>query len=224
MKWLDEIRFDAQGLVPVVAQDAATGEVLMLAYANADALRATLTTGTAHYWSRSRRELWQKGATSGHFQQVKELRVDCDQDAVLYLVHQTGPACHTGERSCFFRVADAQTLGPASPGGHILSRLEEIVARRDKERPDGSYTTYLFNKGIDKTLKKVGEESAEVIIAAKNGDDAELRAEAADLLFHLLVLFRQRELPLGKVWEELEARFGGPTRVPGSKATDHPHS
>jgi phosphoribosyl-ATP pyrophosphohydrolase/phosphoribosyl-AMP cyclohydrolase len=224
MPWLDEVKFDAQGLVPVVAQESRTGEVLMVAYANREALERTDATGRAHYWSRSRGEIWEKGATSGHVQEVEEIRADCDGDAVLYRVRQTGPACHTLAPSCFFRSVEEGELGPAGEGGHILSRLEAIIRRRDEERPGGSYTTYLFEKGLDKVLKKVGEETTEVIVAAKNEDPAELRAEAADLLFHLLVLLRVRGLPLAQLWTELEDRFGGPTRIPAPRATDHPHS
>jgi phosphoribosyl-ATP pyrophosphohydrolase/phosphoribosyl-AMP cyclohydrolase len=208
MSWLEQIRFDDRGLVPVVAQDARTGEVLMLAWANADALRLTRETGRAHYWSRSRGELWMKGETSGNAQEVDEVRVDCDADAVLYRVRQTGPACHTGERSCFFRAVDGNELREGDDARPVLARIEEIVAARDAERPEGSYTTYLFEQGIDKILKKVGEEATETIIAAKNGDIGELRSESADLLYHLLVLWRAKGLPLDDLWSELDRRFG----------------
>jgi phosphoribosyl-AMP cyclohydrolase / phosphoribosyl-ATP pyrophosphohydrolase len=207
--WTDEIDFDDRGLVPVVAQDAASGEVLMLAWADREALERTRTTGDAHYFSRSRQAIWRKGETSGHVQRVRAMRADCDSDAVLYLVDQTGPACHTGERTCFHR----QLLGSAEAGsgaGRVLDRLAAVVARRDEERPEGSYTTYLFEQGIDKVLKKVGEESAEVIIAAKNGSAEELRNETADLLYHLLVLLRAADLPAWEVWRTLEERFGVP--------------
>lgn len=218
MPWTESIAFDARGLVPVVAQDAATGEVLMLAWADAEALRLTRETGRAHYWSRSRGALWMKGETSGHVQEVVDVRVDCDADAVLYRVRQNGPACHTGERSCFFRAAaDDGILTEAADPRHVLARIEEIVARRDAERPEGSYTTYLFARGADKTLKKVGEEAAETIIAAKNGDRAELASESADLLFHLMVLWRQQGLPAADVWAELDRRFGAaPRPEPGA--------
>ena len=219
MPWIDQITFDDRGLVPVVAQDAGTGEVLMLAWANADALRLTRQTGRAHYWSRSRGALWIKGETSGHVQEVVDVRVDCDADAVLYRVRQTGPACHTGARSCFHRVADGSDgeLAEAPDPRPMLSRLEAIVAERERARPEGSYTTYLFEQGIDKILKKVGEEAAETIIAAKNGDNAELRSEAADLLFHLMVLWRAQGLEADEVWGELEHRFG---RAPREGSTE----
>lgn len=222
--WLEGLAFDANGLLPVVAQDARSGEVLMLAYANRDALQQTATTGRAHYWSRSRQAIWRKGDTSGHVQEVREIRVDCDGDAVVYLVHQTGAACHTGEASCFYRRVDDASLAPAAGGGHILSRITGIIARRAAERPEGSYTTYLLEQGLDKILKKVGEETTEVVIAAKNDDHQELRAEAADLLFHLLVLLEDRGLPLEEIWDELDRRFGTPSRLPSARTTDHPHS
>jgi phosphoribosyl-AMP cyclohydrolase / phosphoribosyl-ATP pyrophosphohydrolase len=220
--WIDDLSFDERGLIPVVTQDASTGEVLMLAYASRDALRLTSETGAAHYWSRSRQEIWRKGATSGNEQEVEEVRVDCDGDAVLYRIRQTGPACHTGEQSCFHRCAAGDELAAAGPAGHILPRLERIVEQRDRERPEGSYTTYLFEKGVDKILKKVGEEATETVIAAKNADRAELRAETADLLFHLLVLLRERGLPLREVWVELEARFGVPPRRTSSEPPSRP--
>jgi phosphoribosyl-ATP pyrophosphohydrolase/phosphoribosyl-AMP cyclohydrolase len=214
MPWTDQITFDERGLVPVVAQDARTGEVLMLAWANAEALRLTQQTGRAHYWSRSRGAMWAKGETSGHVQEIVDVRVDCDADSVLYRVRQTGPACHTGERSCFYRAVDgAETeLGEAADPRPMLARLESIIEERERTRPEGSYTTYLFAQGVDKVLKKVGEETAETIIAAKNGDNTELTAESADLLFHLMVLWRARGLAADDVWGELERRFGAPPR------------
>jgi len=210
--WIDQLKFDERGLVAVVAQEAATGEVLMLAWADREALERTLATGRAHYWSRSRGALWQKGETSGHVQEVREVRVDCDGDAVLYRVAQSGPACHTGQGSCFHRRVDDAGLAPAGGAGDVLSRIEEIVRAREAGRPEGSYTTYLFEKGVDKILKKLGEESAETIVAAKNPGTDELRSESADLLFHLLVLLRARGLPLAHVYAELEGRFGAPPR------------
>ena len=210
--WIDQLKFDERGLVAVVAQEAGTGEVLMVAWADREALERTVETGRAHYWSRSRGELWQKGETSGHVQEVRDVRVDCDGDAVLYRVAQTGPACHTGEGSCFHRRVEGGGLERAGGTGHVLSRIEEIVRAREAERPEGSYTTYLFDKGVDKILKKLGEESAETIVAAKNPGTDELRSESADLLFHLLVLLRARGLPLADVYDELEGRFGAPPR------------
>ncbi len=210
MTWTEGLKFDERGLVPVIAQDAATGEVLMLAWATAEALRLTAETGRAHYWSRSRGELWAKGDTSGNTQELVDVRVDCDADAVLYRVRQSGPACHTGERSCFHRVAPH--LAEAADPRPVLARVQEIVARRHAERPENSYTTYLFAAGPDKILKKIGEEAAETIIAAKNGDPAELTSETADLLFHLLVLWQAQGLSFDDVYAELDRRFGAAPR------------
>jgi phosphoribosyl-ATP pyrophosphohydrolase/phosphoribosyl-AMP cyclohydrolase len=225
MSWIDELTYDERGLLPVVAQDAGTGEVLMLAWANREAVRLTHETGRAHYWSRSRGELWAKGETSGHVQHVRDVRVDCDGDALVYRVDQQGPACHTGNRSCFYRAGDGESLGEAPDPRPVIARVDDVVARRHAERPADSYTTYLFARGIDKILKKVGEEATETVIAAKNEGTAELRSEAADLLFHLLVLFRAKGLPLEEVWGELDRRFGaaprdGSTAPPPSRSSD----
>jgi phosphoribosyl-ATP pyrophosphohydrolase/phosphoribosyl-AMP cyclohydrolase len=157
MSWLDTLKFDDSGLLPVVAQDASTGEVLMLAYANRAALEATADSGRAHYWSRSRGELWRKGDTSGHTQELVEIRVDCDGDAVIYRVRQSGPACHTLEPTCFFRRVAEGELEPAGVAGHILTRIDQIVAARAEERPEGSYTTYLFEYGMFLVLFKFVE-------------------------------------------------------------------
>ncbi len=218
MSWLDEIKFNADGLVPVVTQAASTGEVLMLAYANREALERSSLTGQAHYWSRSRQSLWMKGETSGNTQAVREIRVDCDGDAVLYRVDQIGPACHTGERDCFFRTLDGDHLTVAPGSAHILGRVDEVIATRIREPKPGSYTNYLFDAGLDKILKKVGEEATEVVIAAKNESPEDLRGEAADLLFHLLVLLRARDLPIETVWSKLETRFGRAPRDRSSPA------
>jgi phosphoribosyl-ATP pyrophosphohydrolase/phosphoribosyl-AMP cyclohydrolase len=213
MSWLDDIRFDDRGLVPVIAQDASSGEILMLAWANREALERSASSGQAHYWSRSRQSLWRKGETSGHVQAIVEIRVDCDEDTILYRVDQSGPACHTGASVCFYRAVDGETLSEASSSAHILTRIDETIAARIREPKAGSYTNYLLDSGLDKILKKVGEEATEVVIAAKNGAADELRAETADLLFHLLTLLRVRELPLDALWEELEERFGRPPRA-----------
>ncbi len=205
--WWSAIRFGADGLVPVVAQERRSGDVLMLAYADRDALARTLSTGEAHYYSRSRRAPWRKGESSGHVQRVVEVRLDCDGDAVLYRVDQTGPACHTGERTCFSSVLSEGDPAPgADPGGHPLSRLASTIARRAKERPDGSYTAKLLDRGVAKIAQKVGEEAVEVVVAATAEDEDRLAAETADLLYHLLVLLHARGVPLERVWSELERR------------------
>lgn len=197
-----KIDFSKQGgLVPAIAQDAHTGEVLMLAYMDEEAMEKTLSTGFAHYHSRSRDALWKKGESSGNVQRVVSVRLDCDRDAVLLLVEQEGNACHTGARSCFFN-----TVKDGEDDSRILFDLAEVLADRRKHPAAGSYTNYLFDKGIDKILKKVGEESAEVIIAAKNPGTEELRYESADLLYHLLVLFEEKGLDLREVFAELKGR------------------
>ncbi len=206
--WLDTLRFDASGLLPVVAQDARTGDVLMLAWASREALERTAATGDAYYWSRSRQLLWRKGDTSGHSQRIVELRVDCDGDAVLYRVDQQGPACHTGTPTCFARhLTDAGTIVPGDdPGGHLLTRLARIIADRQRERPAGSYTTSLFERGLPKISQKVGEEAVETIVAAHAESGERLASEAADLLYHLLVLLQVREVPFDAALAELAKR------------------
>ena len=228
---LSDIKFDERGLAPVVVQDARTGEVLTLAYMNAESLRRTLDTGETWFWSRSRAELWHKGATSGHTQRVVNVRADCDTDALLVAVEPRGPACHTGARTCFHQELDRATARTESGtleheqtdglnagaesslrrAGELGARLEQLYAlieQRRRERPAGSYTTYLFNQGLDKILKKLGEESAETIIAAKNEDTDALVAEASDLLYHLLVLCVERGVTLEEISTELAERSG----------------
>ncbi|MFC5401222.1 bifunctional phosphoribosyl-AMP cyclohydrolase/phosphoribosyl-ATP diphosphatase HisIE [Cohnella soli] len=218
-----QIAWNADGLVPAVVQDAVSKEVLMLAYMNEESLRLSLESGQTWFWSRSRNELWNKGATSGHTQQIVSLHYDCDGDTLLVKVRQNGPACHTGAYSCFYRegsvsgdalssqVGDPQQAQPEdrfSP----LSRLEATIAQRDAERPEGAYTTYLFEKGVEKIVKKIGEESAEVIIAAMKRDTVELRCESADLIFHLMVLLREQGIPFDDVLQELEFRHRKPVK------------
>jgi phosphoribosyl-AMP cyclohydrolase / phosphoribosyl-ATP pyrophosphohydrolase len=196
------VKFDEKGLVPAIIQDAATKEVLTLAYMNEESLAKTLETGETWFYSRSREELWHKGATSGNTQNVISINYDCDQDAVLIQVNPKGPACHTGAVSCFSeRVFEGELADY-----QILSSLEKVILERERERPEGAYTTYLFEKGVDKILKKVGEEAAEVIIAAKNRDHDELKWEAADLLYHLQVLLVEQGLPFKEVLKTLEER------------------
>lgn len=209
--WLSAVRFGADGLVPVVAQENRSGDVLMVAYADREALARTSETGFAHYFSRSRGTLWRKGESSGHVQRVREIRLDCDGDTVLYRVEQEGPACHTGSRTCFGTVvggADGQRGGEAQddPGGHLLSRLARVIAERAANRPEGSYTAKLLERGVPKVSQKVGEEAVEVVVAANAEDGARLAAESADLLYHLLVLLQARGVGLDAVLQELEAR------------------
>jgi phosphoribosyl-ATP pyrophosphohydrolase/phosphoribosyl-AMP cyclohydrolase len=209
--WLSAVRFGADGLVPVVAQERRSGDVLMVAYADREALERTRSTGLAHYFSRSRRAPWRKGESSGHEQRVAEIRLDCDGDTVLYRVEQSGPACHTGTRTCFSSVV-AETDGQGGlqagedPGGHLLSRLAEVIAARASDRPEGSYTARLLDQGVAKVSQKVGEEAVELVVAANAEDDARVAAESADLLYHLLVLLKARGVPLDAVLRELEHR------------------
>ena len=200
---IDAIRYDEKGLVPAIAQDAVTGEVLMLAWMNAESLRLTLESGYATYFSRSRQELWRKGATSGHLQRVVTLSYDCDGDAILMQVMQTGPACHTGQRSCFHHPV---LQGELPPSAAILQTVFDTIADRAIHPKEGSYTNYLLNKGVEKIAKKVGEEASETIIAAVKGNAAEVAGEAADLLYHLSVLLYQQGLTLQDVWDELKKR------------------
>ena len=196
---LDEIKFDERGLIPAIVQNAKTREVLTLAYMNQESLARTLETNETWFWSRSRNELWHKGETSGNTQHVVSLALDCDRDAIVVLVDPAGPACHTGAVSCFAGLSNQS----------LLTRLYELIQSRERERPAGSYTTYLFEEGLDKILKKLGEESAETIIAAKNDDRARLVSEVSDLVYHLLVLLVARGVTLEEIANELEQRRRG---------------
>jgi len=200
---LDRIRFNEQGLVPAIAQDYLDGTVLMLAWMNRESLAKTLATGQGWYWSRSRQELWHKGATSGHFQRVKSIRYDCDSDAILMAIEQVGDiACHTGERSCFHQLG----AGKQAPGANTLSELYDLICdRRDHPNPD-SYTCKLFAGGDNKILKKIGEEAAEVVMACKDDDPDQIAGEAADLLYHTLVAIAHHNVPLRDVLRKLHER------------------
>ncbi|MBF4510524.1 MAG: bifunctional phosphoribosyl-AMP cyclohydrolase/phosphoribosyl-ATP diphosphatase HisIE [Aeromicrobium sp.] len=202
---IEGMTYTADGLIPAIVQQHDTGEVLMLAYMNADSLAKTLETGYTWFWSRSRQKYWQKGESSGHVQRVIEVRYDCDADTLLVLVDQVGPgACHTGERSCFYR-----TLGEshAAPGlGAVLGGLAAVLEERKRELPEGSYTTQLLSGPQDKLLKKIAEESGEVIIAARDNDRAQLTYEAADLLYHLLVVLTREGVSAADLAAELDSR------------------
>jgi phosphoribosyl-AMP cyclohydrolase / phosphoribosyl-ATP pyrophosphohydrolase len=193
---LEKARFGADGLIPAIVQDARTREVLTVAYMNKEALQLTLERGETYFWSRSRQQLWHKGDTSGNSQRVTEVNLDCDQDAVLVEVEPRGPACHTGSYSCF-------GVEPGMEG--VLEELYAVIEQRKEQRPEGSYTTYLFNSGLDKILKKVGEEATETIVAAKNADGT-LVPETADLLYHLIVLLVERGVTLEEILRELKER------------------
>jgi phosphoribosyl-ATP pyrophosphohydrolase/phosphoribosyl-AMP cyclohydrolase len=217
-----EFKFNQLGLMPAVVQDYQTKEVLMVAYVNKESLNLSLEKGETVFYSRSRQELWHKGETSGNTQEIKEIYYDCDQDTILFLVEPAGPACHTGKTSCFYRKIaeetevkaeemmkmqqEAQNIETDFETKNVVDFLYDLILRRREEMPEGSYTTYLFEEGIDKILKKVGEESAEVIIASKNDPDQELVYETADLVYHMLVLLAARGIEPDQIREELKKR------------------
>jgi phosphoribosyl-AMP cyclohydrolase / phosphoribosyl-ATP pyrophosphohydrolase len=212
---IEKVKFDQHGLVPAIVQDVDTGTVLMLAYMNAEALDKTIATGLTWFYSRSRRCLWQKGETSGHIQKVRELYYDCDGDTLLVKVEQSGVACHEGTFSCFSRRLDgdhkdkaesAETHKAAAPAAAILHELYHVINDRKVNPQEGSYTCYLFDKGLDKILKKVGEEAAETIIAAKNCSKEEVLYEMADLWYHCLVLLAHQNITPTELLAELGSR------------------
>jgi len=201
-----ELKFDEQGLIPAIVQDINTKKVLMLAYMNDESLRKTMGTETTWFYSRSRQELWNKGATSGHVQLVKRVSYDCDGDALLIEVEQQGAACHTGNYSCFYREI-LNRVNEDEDISNILTRLAETIRDRKHNPREGSYTNYLFEKGIDKILKKIGEESAEIIIAAKNPSQEDLVYEMCDFVYHLMVLMEIRDISTEDIRRELTKRY-----------------
>jgi phosphoribosyl-AMP cyclohydrolase / phosphoribosyl-ATP pyrophosphohydrolase len=207
-----QMKFDEQGLLPAVIQDWLDGTVLMLGYMNHEALSRTLTTKSVHFWSRSRKKLWEKGETSGHKLLVKEFFIDCDRDTILVKAQPTGPTCHTGERACFFSKVDegGQTFAEKSQEaqGGILDGVLRIIAARKAAPQSDSYTTKLFEGGQDKILKKVAEEAGEVLIAAKGGKKEDIVHEVADLLFHTLMVLGYHDVSLHEIYQELGTRYG----------------
>ena len=206
---INTLKFDASGLIPAVVQNIETNEVLMVAYMNADTIKQTLETGRATFWSRSRQEVWVKGDTSGNYMYVKEVRVDCDCDCLVVLVNPAGPACHTGNRSCFFRkIEDGRLVEDAKEQTKtdVFAREQAVVMDRKEHPEEGSYTNYLFDKGEDKILKKVGEEAAEVVIAGKNRDKDEISYETADLIYHLTVMLVDNGMTCEDIYKEMERR------------------
>ena len=211
---ISKLKFNNKGLIPAVLQDVDTGEVLMMAYMNENSLRKTFKTGKACFWSRSRQELWLKGETSGNYQEVEEIRMDCDNDTLLLKVKPEGPACHTGNRSCFYRnIKEEKIEREKNNEGELdkenikfLYRLYSIINSRKKNLPENSYSAYLFREGFDKIGKKIGEEAAEVIIAGKNQDKDEIIYESADLIYHLLVVLVLYNISIEEVIRELESR------------------
>ena len=199
---INELKFDENGLIPAIVQDAKTGQVLTLAYMNRESLAISMEKELTCFWSRSRQALWLKGETSGNYQHIVSITADCDRDALVVLVEPDGPACHMGTTSCFENpVFESETRHAFS-----LASLMKLIEGRKTEKKEGSYTTYLFEKGLDKILKKVGEESSEVIIAAKNGEKTETVGEICDLLYHLLVMMAQEGIPVEDVEAVLEQR------------------
>ncbi|MGI6653857.1 MAG: bifunctional phosphoribosyl-AMP cyclohydrolase/phosphoribosyl-ATP diphosphatase HisIE [Christensenellales bacterium] len=196
-----DLRFDEKGLIPAVVQHAQTGRVLMMAYMNRESLQRTMDTGLACFFSRSRQQLWTKGETSGHYLHVQGIAADCDGDALLVTALPDGPTCHTGEESCFFEKLHGDAAPPFS-----LEALMALIADRRQHPKEGSYTNYLFDKGLDKILKKVGEECTEVIVAGKGGDRGETIYEIADLAYHVLVLMAQMGISVGDIRKELAGR------------------
>lgn len=206
---LSGLRFNEQGLIPAIVQDVASGQVLMLAYMNREALEKTLVTGVAHYWSRSRAKLWQKGETSGHTQHVREIRYDCDADTLLMRVEQVGVACHTGHRSCFFRSLFASPQHTDLPGSEaLLTQIYEVILERRQRAPQESYVASLMARGQDQVLKKIAEEAAEVVMASKDGQPQAIVHEVADLWFHAIVALGWHSISPQEVLDELQRRFG----------------
>ncbi len=213
-----QLKFDAHGLIPAITRDADTGEVLMMAYMNAEAVEATVETGKVHYYSRSRRTLWMKGESSGHVQTVKEIRFDCDADCLLIAIEQEGAACHTGHRSCFYRVWNPEgvevdgekAVDAAAIYGRqdILDAVYHVIQERRQNPNQKSYVASLFDKGLDKILGKIGEEATETAVAGKGGNPDEVVYEAADLFFHTLILLGYYDLPPERIYAELRRRFG----------------
>ena len=205
---LAHIRWDGDGLVPGIIQDARTGEVRMLGYLSAESLGLTVETGQVHFFSRSRQRIWKKGETSGNVLELVSVTPDCDGDTLLIQIIPHGPTCHTGAESCFYAAPLAVGDAEAAPSARVLDEVAAIVAERKRELPEGAYTTYLFSEGVDKIAKKIGEEAAEVIVAAKNEAADELTREAADLIYHLLVMLAACDVPVERVYAELAGRRG----------------
>ena len=214
---IDELKFDSNGLIPAIVVDDDSGDVLMLAYMNKESLKISLEKKLTCFWSRSRNELWLKGATSGNYQHIKEIKADCDRDTLLVFVKPDGPACHLGNYSCF--VDDVEERTEEEHERFTLCGLMELIKGRKNEKIEGSYTSYLFEKGLDKILKKIGEESSEVIIAAKN-DKKETIYEISDLIYHMLVLMAEMDIEIKDIIKELASRHVIDKKIKQEKMTD----
>ncbi len=204
IRW-DEFKLNSDGLIPAIVQDYKTSQVLMLAYMNREAFENTLKTGKMTYYSRSRQELWLKGETSGHYQYVKSLHLDCDNDTILAKVKQVGAACHTGARSCFYQTLAQKEYKDTNPL-KVFEDVFSVILDRKEHPKEGSYTNYLFDKGLDKILKKLGEEATEIVIAAKNPDPEEIKYEISDFLYHMMVLMADKGIGWEEIMEELANR------------------
>jgi len=214
--FLEQLKFDEKGLIPVVAQDYRTGEIRMVAYANREAIERTLQTGYAHYYSRSRRKIWKKGETSGELQRVKEIRVDCDNDTLIYIIEQEkNVACHTGERNCFYRDLNGNRVIEKPLPFEVLQRLQEVLKDRIEKLPEGSYTTKLVKQGFDRIVQKFGEESVETLIALMNRNKQQVIYESADLLYHWLLALSYLGIDIVEILEELVKRFGNKPKNSG---------
>ena len=212
---IDQLKFDSSGLIPAIVVDYETKKVLTLAYMNEESLKISMERGLTCFWSRSRQELWLKGETSGNYQHIYSITADCDRDALVVTVMKDGPACHLGTDSCF---QDLVYLNPRN-AGFTMEGLMDLIRGRKKEKKEGSYTTYLFEKGMDKTLKKVGEESTEVIIAAKGNDRKETIYEISDLAYHVMVLMIEMGISLEDIYRELAGRHVIDHKVKQEKMT-----
>lgn len=208
MKILELLRFNDEGLIPAVIQEHKSGRVLMVAYMNKEAVEKTIETGMTHLWSRSRKKLWQKGETSGNYQSVREIYIDCDADTLLLKVEQVGVACHTGEASCFHRIYKDGDLVKSVTDCGILERVHSVILDRKNNPKEGSYVSSLMAKGKDRILKKIGEEAGELIIGSKNDNRDEIIYEITDLWFHTLVVMGYHRISLDDIYNELEKRFG----------------
>lgn len=219
---VETLKFDNNGLIPAIVQDAQSKEILMMAYMNKESIAKSQESGETWFFSRERQELWHKGATSGNTQTIVDWSVDCDADTLLIKVNPAGPACHTGKYSCFVpEKSDKQeAVAAGADRFEILAELEHVIAEREAERPEGTYTTYLFNEGIDKILKKIGEETSEVIIAAKNRSVAELEWEVSDVIYHTLVMLREQGVGFDRVLRVLEKRHRDKSEFQREKAKD----
>ncbi|MCL1630625.1 bifunctional phosphoribosyl-AMP cyclohydrolase/phosphoribosyl-ATP diphosphatase HisIE [Sporolactobacillus sp. CPB3-1] len=216
----ETLKFDEHGLIPAIVQDAQSKEILMMAYMNKESIEKSLESGETWFFSRSRNQLWHKGETSGNTQRIVDWAVDCDSDTLLVKVNPAGPACHTGTYSCFTpeRSDKQEAVAAGAERYEILAELERVIAQREAERPEGTYTTYLFNEGIDKILKKIGEETSEVIIAAKNRSVAELEWEVSDVIYHTLVMLREQKVGFDRVLRVLEKRHRDKSEFQREKA------